>query len=154
LKSLTLFGSSVPEKSTNVSTAKSPQLRTPSDWVDSLVIADKNDESLLSVWIFKTSTKSEHCKIYTAEVARMCFLSLLRKMSFDKLHWMNKVDFFSHLRWLIWIFSEAHHPSSERPTLHCLNLVGQAASKIHHRMNEPVKKAGLIDTGATTATKR
>ena len=51
-------------------------------------------------------------------------------------------------------FSEAHHPNFERLILNCLSSVGQAASHIYQRLNELVKKVGLIDIGVTIAMKR
>ena len=51
-------------------------------------------------------------------------------------------------------FSEAHHPNFERLILYCLSSVGQAASHIYQRLNELVKKVGLIDISGTIATKR
>ena len=45
-------------------------------------------------------------------------------------------------------FSEAHHPNFERLILYCLSSVEQAASHIYQRLNELVKKVGLIDIGA------
>ena len=51
-------------------------------------------------------------------------------------------------------FSEAHHPNFERRILYCLSSVGQAASNIYQKLNELVKKVGLIDIGVTIATKR
>ena len=50
--------------------------------------------------------------------------------------------------------SEAHHPNFERLILYYLSSVGQAASHIHWRLNELVKKVGLIDIGVIIATKR
>ena len=51
-------------------------------------------------------------------------------------------------------FSEAHHPNFERLVLHCLSSVGQAASHIYQRLNDLVKKVGLIDIDVTITTKR
>ena len=51
-------------------------------------------------------------------------------------------------------FFEAHHPNFERLILYCLSSVGQAASHIYQRLNELVKKVGLIVIGVTIAAKR
>ena len=51
-------------------------------------------------------------------------------------------------------FSEPHHPNFEWLILYCLSSVGQAASHVYQRLNELVKKVGLIDIGVTIATKR
>jgi len=51
-------------------------------------------------------------------------------------------------------FSEAHHPNLERLILYCLSSVGLAASHIYQKLNERVKKLGLIYIGVTIATKR